>query len=111
MAEEVVVYSSINVAECHLVRSLLLREGIVTRLRGQHLAALAGEIPFGEARCELLVAAPDAAAAAKLLRDARDLELADRPCPTCGEANPGAFELCWQCGADLPATPRGPRPM
>ena len=22
-------------------------------------------------------------------------------CPACGEDNPGAFELCWKCGAGL----------
>jgi hypothetical protein len=22
-------------------------------------------------------------------------------CPTCGEENPGSFELCWACGAGL----------
>ena len=27
----------------------------------------------------------------------------ERVCPACGEASPQTFDLCWKCGAALPA--------
>lgn len=102
MRDEVVVFSSLNMAEVHLVRSMLTREGIGARLRRQFLAPLMGEIPADDARAELLVAADAAPAATALIDAARHARDVERPCPACGEQNPGAFELCWSCGADLP---------
>ncbi len=106
--DEVVVFSSINTAECYLVRSLLTREGIASRLVGEFRAPLGGEVPLDDARTELLVAVPDQAAAEALIDQARRTDGPDRPCAACGEPNPPAFELCWSCGADVPPPP-GPR--
>lgn len=25
----------------------------------------------------------------------------EHPCPSCGELNPGNFEVCWSCGAEI----------
>lgn len=104
MSDEVVVYSSLNMAEVHLVRSLLTREGIGSRIRRQFLAPLMGEIPADDARAELLVPLDRAPTATAVIDAARNSEDVERPCPGCGEMNPGAFELCWACGADLPET-------
>ena len=106
---EVVVFSSLNSAECHLVRSLLLREGISSRLRNHHLAPLAGEVPFDAARVELLVEARQRVAAEAAIAEAGRPQGPDRPCSRCGEPNPPAFETCWSCGDDLPEVPKGPR--
>lgn len=107
-ASEVVVFSSINTAECYLVRSLLTREGIASRLVGELRAPLGGEVPLDDARAELLVDVQDVAAAEALIEAARRSDGPDRPCEACGEPNPPAFELCWSCGADVPRPgPRG----
>jgi len=29
-------------------------------------------------------------------------------CPSCGEENPGSFELCWNCGSTLEPLARHP---
>lgn len=99
MDAEVVIFSSLNVAEVHLVRSMLTREGIGSRLRRQFLGPLAGEIPMNDARAELLVPAGRVEEAAALIEAARAAANVEWPCRACGEANPGSFELCWQCGA------------
>ncbi|MCB9554018.1 MAG: DUF2007 domain-containing protein [bacterium] len=101
MDPDVVIFSSLNVAEVHLVRSMLTREGIGSRLRRQLLGPLAGEIPMDDARAELLVPAGRVAEATALIEAARAAADVERPCRACGEPNPGSFELCWQCGAEL----------
>lgn len=105
MPEEVVVFSSINPTEVHLVRSVLTREGITSRVLGQFRTGLVGEIPTDAARTELFVPAPLAAEAVALIERALAAADVERTCPACGEANPGAFELCWACGADIPQGP------
>lgn len=107
-ASEVVVFSSLNVAECHLIRSLLTREGIESRLKGEFRAGVGGEIPLNDARAEVLVAAHDEHPALALIERAGDNVGPDRCCPACGEPNPPAFELCWSCGVDLPRAAPAP---
>jgi hypothetical protein len=106
---DVVVYSSLNFTQAHLVRSLLICEGIPSRLRHGLLAPLAGELPMDACRAEILVRAEDRAAAEAVVADAEAPQGDDRPCPGCGEDNPGGFELCWRCGDDLPPARAVPR--
>ena len=98
---ETVVFSSLNIAEVFLVRSLLTREGIESRIRRTFLSPLAGEIPMDDARIELMVSERDLARASELLEEAKQVDGPDRSCPSCGELNPPSFELCWACGDDL----------
>ncbi len=98
----IIVFSSLNAAEVYLVGSLLRREGIVSTLRGEMRSGLAGQVPVDDARVELLVAPGDRAAAEAVIACAQRSDGPDRSCPACGEANPPAFELCWQCGAEIP---------
>lgn len=102
LRREVVVYSSPTLTEAHLVRSVLTRERIWSRLRHDHLSALAGQLPVNEVRVEVLVEAADAPAALEVLDTAQRVRGWPRPCPSCGEENPPAFEICWSCGADVP---------
>lgn len=96
---DVVVYSSLHIAEAHLVRGLLSSEGIESRVRNELLPQLGGEVPFNDVRVEVLVARADEARALALIRTAGDGE--EWICPACQEKNPAAFELCWSCGAGL----------
>jgi hypothetical protein len=99
---DVVVFSSLNAVEAHLVRSLLTREGIPSRLRNGMLTSLAGELPMNEVRAEVLVRPEHEAAAEAVVAETRRPAGEDRTCPDCAEENPSEFELCWRCGADLP---------
>lgn len=96
----VVVYSSLNHAEAHLVRSLLTREGIGSRLRNQHRVALMGEIPTDDARIEVLVLPEESERALALIAGYDKPTALEWHCAACGEANPPAFELCWKCGEE-----------
>jgi len=103
MSNEVVVFSSLNVAEVHLVHGMLSRAGIPSRLKRAFLGPLAGEIPMDDARAELVVPEAHVADALSRIASAREAAATEHMCPACGEVNPGSFELCWSCGADLPA--------
>ncbi len=104
---EVVVFSSLNVAECHLIRSLLTRERIESRLKGEFRAGVGGEIPLDDARAEVLVESREEGRALAIIAEAGRVEGPDVDCPGCQEPNPANFELCWSCGDELPAP--GPR--
>ena len=98
---DVVVFSSLNLAEVHLIRGALTREGIPSRMKAQMLGPLAGEVPMDSARTELYVAESLVEEALDIIRSARTLDGPDRVCHQCNELNPISFELCWNCGADI----------
>ena len=100
--KEVVVFSSINAAEVHLVQSALTREGLESRIKGNMRAPLAGEVPFDDARVELCVPTALEEQALGIISALRQADGADQICPVCNETNPASFEVCWQCGRDLP---------
>ena len=97
----IVIYSSLNLIDVHLVRSALTREGIASYMRAQYLGPLAGEVPFDAARTELYVDAVDERQAMAVIRAAFLVEGADRICRHCQEPNPVSFEICWNCQTDL----------
>ena len=98
---DIVVFSSLNLAEVHLIRGALTREGIPSRMKAQMLGPLAGEVPMDSARTELYVTQAFADRALKVIESAKALDGPDRPCPACGEMNPISFEVCWQCQTDI----------
>lgn len=100
----VVVFSSINVTEVYLVRSLLTREGIASHIRGELRAGLGGEVPMNDARAELLVAVQFESAALEIMERVDAVGGPDWGCAHCGETSPSTFEICWRC-----ARSRGPQ--
>lgn len=96
--------SARNIGEATLIKDALESEDIEVKLRGEHRPSIAGELPFAEAMIELLVREEDAARAKELLSKAH-LHAAGPPrtCPRCNEENPGNFDSCWSCQADLGA--------
>ena len=97
-ADKICVYSSLNVAEVHLVKSALTQEGLESFIRAHHLGPLAGEVPFDDARAELYVRPEDARRAEVVIKAALNVVGPDWTCTQCQEKNPVSFELCWQCG-------------
>lgn len=90
-----------------LLRGALESEGIPTLVQGEHLSALAGELPVG-ASAEYRVCIVDdeqLPRAERLVRqwlaDASPLDAA-RPwtCRSCGERHEPHFRSCWRCGAE-----------
>ena len=93
-----------NLAEAQLLIGLLARHGIAARLFHENLAGATGEIPFIETWPEIWLLDPaDETRAREILRDyeTTPAESGQVFCPVCKEANPGNFETCWKCGADL----------
>jgi hypothetical protein len=86
-------------------QSILEASGIATVIRNEQLTGLT-EFPipdFFPALC--VVNDEDHGRAIAILRDhlAADASAADEEveCGTCGEQNPGNFEVCWNCGGPV----------
>lgn len=97
------VYTAATLADAHLVAGLLVREGIAATVMNENAQGGLGEIPFTHAWPEVWV--EEAQDVPRALEVIRSLERADTnrsiTCKSCGESNPGTFELCWNCGALL----------
>lgn len=87
--------------------SVLEAEGIPTIVRNKHLT-MSGltEIPIPEFFPALCVMDDeDHGRAMEIIRrhlteNSKGAEL-EVICPACAETNPGNFDICWSCGADL----------
>jgi hypothetical protein len=98
------LYSAANLPEAHLLCGLLATRGIAARVLNEYALGALGELP------------PTAVHPEVWIEDERDLGLArqliaawerdrnragSRRCPGCGEENPAAFEVCWNCRKPL----------
>jgi hypothetical protein len=89
-------------------QGLVEAEGIPTLIRNQHLTGSGlTEIPIPEFFPALCVLHDDDYVRAvqiirKHLVEQNTEPQTEIPCPACGEINPGNFETCWSCGADIP---------
>ena len=97
---DIVVFSSLNLAEVHLIRSALAREGIPSRIKSNMLAPLAGKVLW-TMRGRIVCTASYAEQALQVIRAAMTLDGPDRACPQCQEMNPVSFEVCWNCGSEI----------
>jgi hypothetical protein len=74
------------------------------RIFNANASSLAGELPIDASLPQLWVDRDDDAPRARQLIDTFLRASAGGPartCPRCGEENPPAFDLCWNCGASL----------
>lgn len=97
------IYSASNLQEAHLLAGLLQQEGIEVHVLNENAIGGMGEIPFTQAWPEIWLEdeRDRARAEAVIRRFERPSESAPIHCPTCGEENPGSFEICWNCGGQL----------
>jgi hypothetical protein len=90
--------------DAQLAVDVLSSLGIVCHIFNANAAGALGEVPFMQAQPEVWV--DDEAQetrAREVLAGLRNAPLRDeKSCPHCGEANPGNFMSCWQCGGALP---------
>jgi len=93
------VFTNQNIALVGSVRSYLEENGIACQLRNEYSSSVMGEVSFFLVWPELWVSQDNALRASELIKDL------DRPerngpewrCRNCAEANPGTFDICWQC--------------
>ena len=97
------VYCAPDLIDAQLVSDTLASAGIANHVFNVNAVGALGEVPFAQAQPEVWVADDTQAdSAVALLRTARAPTAMERPCPRCGEAVPGNFLSCWNCGAALP---------
>jgi hypothetical protein len=99
------VHTAATLAEAHLLVDLLADRGIRARIFNANASSLAGELPIDAAWPQIWVEDPADAPRAREVIEAF-VRLPPQPtkkCLSCGEENPGSFDLCWNCGAGLEA--------
>ncbi|MCR4302060.1 MAG: DUF2007 domain-containing protein [Sulfuricaulis sp.] len=90
-----------NLPEAHLLLHRLTHAGIEARVLNEHAQGGLGELPFTNTYPEIWIMEPAQEANARAVL--ADFERAPAPsaprrCTSCGETNPPAFEICWNCG-------------
>ena len=99
------VYTAENTLEARLVADMLEEADIGIELRNVDLI---GSFPDVPVRPEIWLRNDgDWDAARKVIaiyESNRKKEFPDVICGSCGETNPGNFELCWKCRHELPST-------
>jgi len=93
-----------NLPEAHLLAGWLSQHGIRVRVFNANAAGALGELPVDAALPQIWLEdhRDEARARESLEAFRREGSGPARPCPSCGEENPPAFELCWSCGNSLP---------
>jgi hypothetical protein len=102
------VYVANDIADAHMLRALLEQAGIAATVLGEHLPALAGEIPFAEAHPTLWVEDSAVDRALGLIEGYQADRLRQTHpglawhCSGCGEEVEPQFSSCWNCGGPAP---------
>jgi ribosomal protein L40E len=100
------IFSAGNLQDAYLLQSLLIEAGIENKILNEFAQGGTGEIPFTHAYPEIwLTKESDIPGAKEIIAsfEQRPNDVGTRVCTKCGEPNPDTFEVCWRCGASLPA--------
>lgn len=97
------VYNAANLPDAHIVAGHLASHGIRVRIFNANASGAMGELPFDDAAPQLWVEDARDESRAREAIEAFHAKAAGptRRCPSCGEDNPPAFDLCWSCGTGL----------
>jgi hypothetical protein len=93
--------------EAQLILDLLKESLIRAEIRNENLVGLAGLLPEAATLPTIWVEHEDNWERARAIVDEFEARRLEPPppdilCPACRETNPGNFELCWKCRAELP---------
>jgi len=97
------IYLARDVSQAQLIVNLLEQQFIPAKIENSHQSSGLGElaVSFPEV---WVTRQGDAARARSIIDDFEaqaDSFAADKECTKCGEQNPGNFECCWACMAEL----------
>lgn len=99
------VYQAKDLIEAELLLQRLRDRSIPCALKNGFLLGLIGELPVSVRPTVCVLEERDQSAALVCIREMeaalRAPELPDVVCPSCGDTNPGNFEECWKCRAEL----------
>ncbi len=106
------LYREPDLIRMGLLRSILESRGIATWIRYENEYSALGISRLAPPKHQPALCVvndedyPRALAAlADCLLGGDSAESEERPCPACGEANPGNFERCWNCGGEIRPNP------
>lgn len=108
---KVCVYRAYGPTDAHLIRDLLVSDGIPVEMRGEQLTSLQGAIPLPDAWPTLWVLEHNGPRAQALINEVEAEPVADDWRCECGESNTGVFGSCWQCSRDRPGLTAAPAPV
>ncbi len=97
------VHIAATLLDAQLAADTLAGAGIAAHILNIHAVGALGDLPFLHAQPELWVDNDAHAERARvILAETRDVPLScEKPCPHCGEVNPGHFLSCWHCDGGL----------
>lgn len=98
------IYIAANLPDAHLVRNMLEQAGIPAHIFNANAIGALGDLPMSAAYPQVWIAQihQEQHARSVVAEYSRATPPLDaKACSRCGEANPGEFELCWSCGAEL----------
>lgn len=99
------VFSHDNILQVYNVKNVLSLAGIDCVIRNDLIHSAAGELPPTEVWPEVWITNKTELERARSLVDEvihGDARAVSWACPSCGETNAPAFELCWQCATERP---------
>lgn len=100
------IYTAANLPDAQLVHDLLEQAGVAAHIFNANAMAALGDLPMSAAYPQVWIAQlhqeQHARAVIAQYQEPRP-NLAGKVCAECNEASPGEFDLCWNCGAPIPA--------
>jgi hypothetical protein len=98
------LYAAANLQDAYLLLHLLAEKGVKAHVLNENAQGGLGEIPFTHTYPEIWIEdEADLPTARKVINvfEQRPSEPGEVKCPSCGEENPGNFEVCWRCNHPL----------
>lgn len=100
------LYEAADLHEAQLLVHRLEERGIRTHILNAQLHGALGELPLTVLPIVCITEPVRWKHALAVLEEFLDALRAPAPadvlCASCGETNPGNFEVCWKCGVELP---------
>ena len=97
------VYKAANSYEAYFIKGLLKKYLIESKLLGENLSIVVGELPVDVLQIDILVEKNQIKKTNDILSKyennfSLDQSKEDWKCSACKNFNPSPFEMCWYCG-------------
>ena len=99
------IYTAANLFEAQLVLDLLAQAGVPAHIFNANAMSALGDLPMSAAYPQIWIAQPHQEHHARAVIaefQQHKPNQAAKICGGCTETNPGEFDFCWNCGANLP---------
>ena len=96
------VYKAANSYEAHFIKGLLKKYSIESKLLGENLSIVIGELPIDVLQVDIFVEKNQIKKTKDILSEYKnnfslDQSKEDWKCSACKNFNPSSFEVCWNC--------------